>query len=144
MKILLIALALIGLIAGSVEAQVIVPAPFTGATVQLYAPGVDPVAGTPTATTPATAFACNIAGPMPIVVNPLVNPKTIYFDDQVNVGRFCVATIATNLPTNTGYVATVTGIWSGGTTGRSAASNPFNTQPIQVPPTAPTGLAVRP
>lgn len=106
---------------------------------QVFAPGVSPATGSPmwTNTYAVAAVLCGQA--KPTVPATVTNPTKFFFDDPSNPTLACIVTIASGmlpaLPNGTGYVMTLTATDNvGQTSGRSAASNPFNKQG---PPAAP-------
>lgn len=113
---------------------------------QIFSPGVSPITGTPiqVSAIPLTAVTCNLAPPPP-PVTPVIGVRFLYWDDIAIAGRSCRVdrfTVFLALPLGTGYVTTLTASNAGGTSARSAASNPFNV--ALLPPVAPTGLVVTP
>jgi hypothetical protein len=99
---------------------------------------------------------CNLAPPPP-PPTPLVNPKWVYFDDPYNIGRKCRAQVPAQLPDGMGYravgVFTAAGTCDDGTgtilnpcqsVRSSVGIPPFNIQPVQTRPAAPTNLVVSP
>ncbi len=116
----------------------------TTVTQQIYAPGVSTITGTPAVTQAyvPSLFVCNQTAPS-VPVN-VVNPRQFFFNDDVNIGKVCIATLAAStlagLPNGSGYQSTVTVTDSSGQTSpRSAASNPFDVAAV---PSARTGYKV--
>lgn len=149
----------IGLIASSAHAQTTTNAVPNIVNVLVLAPGTDPATASPVAqfatNISATSGSCNVAALPPAGGTPLVNPTHLYFVDPFNAGKFCSAVIPVLLPTALQYQAVLTfsaptclvnGLAQSPCTGpRSVvAVPPFDIQPIQGPPVAPTGPAVRP
>lgn len=111
----------------------------------VFAPGVDPSAGSPISDTPfpASAVTCNQTALTPGTT--VVNPTLVEFDDAANAGKVCTinlagGTVITSLPIASGYVVVLTQTDGNGlTSARSAASNPFG---VAASPATITGVKV--
>jgi hypothetical protein len=113
---------------------------------QIFAAGVNPVTGSPITTSniPAGSFVCNLP---PVTAPPglTATPRYVYWDDPALPGRDCRVdrgALFVALPVGTGFTATMTATHAGGTSARSAASNPF---PVLISaPVVVTGVVVTP
>lgn len=129
----------------SASAQTVIEQPVSY-TVEIFAPGV-PVTGSATssAAVVATSVACNLPA-VPRPATPPDNPVRIRFDDPLNAGMQCEVSFASQvlaLVPLANYLATLTANGPTMSSGRSAASNPFNRK-ITVPPAVPKGLIALP
>lgn len=112
-------------------------------TLEVFAPGVDPVSGAAlrTVVIPIASMLCNQT--MPIATPVTVNPGRASWPDLVNLGKACISDqsmLLAGLPVASNYVATSRATDDFGlVSGRSAASNPFTRRD---PPPVPTGLLI--
>lgn len=141
-------LAVVVLLALAAPAWAQTAAPITSYELQVYLAGVDPQAGgapLQTSAIPLTALTCGLPI-VPAPVGTVVNPRFIRFADPANpttadcqVDR---STFLLALPLGTGYRGTLTALYVGGVTARSATSNSFGL--ASVPPAVPARVGFLP
>lgn len=112
----------------------------TTVTLQVFANGVDPATGTPVQSSSAaySLVACNQAKPaLPAPGTIVVLPKTILWDDPVNVGKVCTldrAAFFGGLPIGTYRAAVTLTNDVNLTSPRGVAADPFVGGPVTAPP----------
>lgn len=113
----------------------------TTVTLQVFANGVDPATGTPiqSSTAAFSLVACNVAKPtLPAPGTVVVQPKTIIWDDPVNVGKACTldrSAFFGGLPVGTYRAAVTLTNDVNLTSPRGVAADPFVGGAVTVPPT---------
>lgn len=114
---------------------------------QVFAPGVNTVTGSPVQTNTYLVAAVTCGQPKVVVpAGGVVNPTRFAFDDPADATKDCIGLLAAGLlpalPNGIGYRTTLTQTDNlGQTSPRSAASTPFDRQG---PPVVLTGVRVAP
>jgi hypothetical protein len=139
--ILLVALALVCLAAGSASAQVM------SWQMQVFQVGVNTTTGSPffTLDLPPSTVTCNTTIVMPTLQTSPANPRTLYWTHDSLAGQVCMADLSgqsgfISLPAGGPYPFVLVAVNEAGTSPRGVGENPFRVVSL---PTAPATVRIK-